>query len=126
MPKENVNCIAMTELRAEVSWATQRADSEVPVSGYVQLATVHTDSPATIPCEHKVHVVKDPVTSEPTGAECSCGATSTATDVFECPEEHEPGRLRINGWHVTLDRAGCNRLIWSLRKARDAAFEADA
>lgn len=27
---------------------------------------------------------------------------------------------------VTLDRAGCNRMIRALRKARDAAFGADA
>lgn len=32
----------------------------------------------------------------------------------------------FNGWFVTLDRAGCNRMIHALRKARDAAFGADA
>jgi len=32
----------------------------------------------------------------------------------------------FNGWHATLDRDGINRLIRSLRKARDAAFGADA
>lgn len=32
----------------------------------------------------------------------------------------------FNGWHATLDREGINRLIRSLRKARDAAFGADA
>lgn len=26
------------------------------------------------------------------------------------------------GWHVTLDRDGCNRLIRAVRQARDAAF----
>ncbi len=32
----------------------------------------------------------------------------------------------FDGWHVTLDREGINRLIRSLRKARDAAFGTDA
>ena len=32
----------------------------------------------------------------------------------------------FNGWFGTLDRRGCNRLIQSVRKARDAAFGADA
>lgn len=30
-----------------------------------------------------------------------------------------------NGWFVSLDRAGCNRLIRLLRKARDDAFGRD-
>lgn len=30
------------------------------------------------------------------------------------------------GWYVQLDRAGVNRAIHTLRKARDAAFGADA
>jgi hypothetical protein len=38
MPKENIDCIAMTGLRVEVSW------SHAP-TGHVQVATVHTDSP---------------------------------------------------------------------------------
>jgi hypothetical protein len=31
-----------------------------------------------------------------------------------------------NGWFVQLDRSGLNRLIRSLRKARDQAYGADA
>lgn len=31
-----------------------------------------------------------------------------------------------NGWFVNLDRSGINRLIRTLRKARDQAFGADA
>lgn len=31
-----------------------------------------------------------------------------------------------NGWFVQLDRAGLNRLIRTLRKARDAAYGSDA
>lgn len=32
----------------------------------------------------------------------------------------------FNGWFATLDREGCNRLIRSVRKARDAAYGVDA
>jgi hypothetical protein len=32
----------------------------------------------------------------------------------------------FNGWFGTLDREGCNRLIRSVRLARDKAFGADA
>lgn len=40
----------------------------------------------------------------------------------DTPETAEP----FYGWHVTLDRDGVNRAIRALRKARDAAFGADA
>ncbi len=33
---------------------------------------------------------------------------------------------QFDGWHVTLDREGCNRLIRSVRKARDSAYGPDA
>lgn len=32
----------------------------------------------------------------------------------------------FEGWYVHLDRAGINRLIRALRRARDSAFGADA
>lgn len=32
----------------------------------------------------------------------------------------------FSGWYVTLDREGCNRMIRSLRTARDKAYGADA
>lgn len=32
---------------------------------------------------------------------------------------------KFEGWHVTLDREGINRLIRSLRRARDAAYGRD-
>lgn len=32
----------------------------------------------------------------------------------------------FTGWHVSLDRAQINRLIWALRRARDQAYGADA
>lgn len=40
----------------------------------------------------------------------------------DTPENSEP----FKGWHVTLSREGINRTIRALRKARDAAFGADA
>ncbi len=36
-----------------------------------------------------------------------------------------PGSEPFDGWHVTLDRDGVNRLIRSLRKARDAVYGRD-
>ena len=39
--------------------------------------------------------------------------------------EGEPDSL-TNGWYVTLDRHHINKLIKSLRRARDQAFGADA
>ncbi len=38
----------------------------------------------------------------------------------------EPELAEVRGWHVDLDREGINRLIRTLRKARDQAFGADA
>lgn len=38
----------------------------------------------------------------------------------------EPELAEVRGWHVDLDRAGINRLIRALRKARDQAYGADA
>lgn len=40
----------------------------------------------------------------------------------DTPETAEPFR----GWFVTLDRDGCNRAIRAIRRARDAAYGADA
>lgn len=40
--------------------------------------------------------------------------------------DHQPDPEPFDGWRVTLDRAGVNRMIRSLRRARDAAFGADA
>lgn len=41
-------------------------------------------------------------------------------DVPESEDRH------LDGWFVTLDREGLNRLIRSLRTARDAAYGKDA
>jgi hypothetical protein len=40
--------------------------------------------------------------------------------------EGDESREAFDGWHVTLDREGINRLIRSLRRARDSAYGADA
>jgi len=57
-------------------------------------------------------------------------ATVNPYSPFEFPEKDagdhfEPGE-RFDGWRLTFDRDGLNRLIRVLRKARDAAFGADA
>jgi hypothetical protein len=91
MPKENINGVTMEALRAEVSWRADNGEG----TGYVQLATVHTSSPATMPGE-KQH------------------------------DDDNPEPVTLVGWHVDLDREGCNRAIRALRKARDAAYGADA
>jgi hypothetical protein len=46
--------------------------------------------------------------------------TEVSDDGLQMPDEP------LRGWYATLDRAGINRLIRALRKARDAAFGADA
>lgn len=38
----------------------------------------------------------------------------------------EPLKPSFDGWHATLDRASLNKMIRTLRRARDAAFGADA
>ena len=114
MPKENVNDAVVDQLRAEVSWKT---DPDGQGAGYVQLATVHTDSPAVIPAEAtgsasasevEVTINGEPVPGETTG--------SGRTQMWD----------RLDGWHVTLDREQINRLIRVLRRARDSAFGSDA
>jgi hypothetical protein len=45
---------------------------------------------------------------------------------FEAGGDPDNPDGRFDGWHVTVDRDGCNRLIRSLRRARDAAYGADA
>lgn len=121
MPKENINDVSSMPLRAEVNWKP-----DVDGSGYVQLATVHTDTPATMPCEHRVTVSTDDRTGLPVAVGCECGTSWSETAIRECPEEIEKGRSKLDGWHVTLDREQINRLIRVLRRARDAAFGSDA
>lgn len=37
----------------------------------------------------------------------------------------KPVPKKLEGQYITLDRAGCNKLIYILRKARDQAFGKD-
>lgn len=67
-------------------------------SGFVQVGTTNAASPFRFPAEYDEK-----------------GTPTT-------PNAGEP----FDGWHVHLDRAGINRMIRALRKARDYAFGADA
>lgn len=57
-------------------------------------------------------------------------ATVNPDSTFEFPEvdtgESFQASEKFDGWKVTLSRSGINRLIHSLRKARDAAYGKDA
>lgn len=54
-------------------------------------------------------------------------ATTNAESQLRLEEGDTPDNSHpFLGWHVTLDRDGINRAIRALRKARDAAFGADA
>lgn len=112
MPKENINCIVMDYLRAEVSWRPDNGEG----TGYVQLATVHTDSPATIPAQPPETVGSESAVTIPAQATTTAAAAPVSVELRE----------RLDGWHITLNRDQCNRAIRALRKARDAAFGADA
>lgn len=92
MPKENIHCAVMDTHIAKVGWSPDRDGDG---SGYVQLATIATDS------------------------------RFRWEMVVENPEHPEAGGM-FDGFYVTLDREAVNRLIRALRKARDAAYGADA
>lgn len=54
------------------------------------------------------------------------GATDEASPfTYPAGSSPTPG-LPMQGFFATLDRAGCNRLIKAVRRARDGAFGADA
>jgi hypothetical protein len=52
------------------------------------------------------------------------GATNEMSP-FKFPADSGMEGLPFNGWFVELDRAGINRLIGKLRRARDNAFGRD-
>jgi hypothetical protein len=98
MPKENITCSTSDDFRAEVRWRPDPGDG----SGDVQIATVNTaKSQVTI------------VAAVPAGITSSSAMSSAG-----------PGTE--NGWFVDLNREQINRLIRVLRRARDAAYGADA
>lgn len=52
--------------------------------------------------------------------------TTNEESPFSFPESDECSSLPFNGWFATLDREQINNAIRALRKARDAAYGADA
>ncbi len=54
------------------------------------------------------------------------GTTSASSPFRFDPEPGAAEGEPFTGWFATLDREGCNRLIRSVRKARDAAYGVDA
>lgn len=104
MPKENVSCATSGDSRLEVRWRPDNGEG----TGHVQVATVRL-APAEVTYLN--------LGNQPTGTTLSSTSTSpgprTATD-------------ESNGWFLDLDRERINRLIRVLRRARDAAFGADA
>lgn len=60
----------------------------------------------------------------------ACGEPPIDFDkIRSLPSETVPGRRDVphfDGWHATLDRDQVNKLIRVLRRARDAAYGADA
>lgn len=113
MPKENINDIVTDGFRAEVGWS----------NGCVQVATTNANSTFELPVDDDMLTV--PATSAAkvgvtTNLTASTSSVTTAPAVKVVPPP-EP----FYGWHVTLDRDGCNRMIKALRKARDSAFGRD-
>jgi hypothetical protein len=53
------------------------------------------------------------------------GTTDQASPLTYPADSSMPG-LPMSGFFAHLDRAGCNRLIRAVRRARDGAFGADA
>lgn len=99
MPRENIYDEIVDGFRIEVGWAADR---------YVQIASVNQHSTLTLPCED--------LPPQPSGL-----PANSVTD------SAPPGgkAMLFYGWSVTLDRAGLNRLIRTLRRARDNAYGRD-
>lgn len=121
MPHENVNSsiagvVTVTDpdgqseipaQRIQVIWAPAHAATAYgePDNGYVQLVSEWLNSPARMPSPKLVEIEDSPgdfTEGEPTWSEV------------------------CNGLAVTLTRDDINHLIRKLRRARDAAFGADA
>ena len=92
MPKCNVNDMVTEGWRAEVSWRAVDDQYE----GHVQVASVNTGSTLELP--------GDLFDYGPNGEELY--------------GEREP----FDGWRVTLDEAGIDRMIGALTEAKRAAF----
>lgn len=92
MPKTNINDFTTDGWRVEVSWRQQDDQYE----GHVQVASVNTGSPFEFPGDLEGY--------GPNGEELR--------------GDPEP----TDGWRVTLDPAGIDRMIEALRDAKKAAF----
>lgn len=92
MPKTNVNDFTTDGWRVEVSWRQQDDQYE----GHVQVATVNVNSPFEFPGDLEGY--------GPNGEELR--------------GDPEP----TDGWRVTLDAAGIDRMIEALRQAKRQAF----
>jgi hypothetical protein len=92
MPKTNINDMVTEGWRAEVSWRAVDDQYE----GHVQVASVNTGSTLELP--------GDLLDLGPTGEELR--------------SEREP----FDGWRVTLDAAGIDRMIGALVEAKRSAF----
>lgn len=91
MPKENINCALVTEMRVQVGWEAGKD---------VQIATTNAAQPFVD------------------------GDGVNELRFLKAGEKYDG--YTMTGWFATLDREGINRLIRVLRRARDAAFGADA
>lgn len=93
MPKINIDDETTPGWRGEVSWRAARTDLDI--LGHVQVATVNRDSPFEFP--------------EKTVTDAEGHTHWTAAEPFD-------------GWHVTLDPAGIDRMIDALRQAKREAY----
>lgn len=92
MPKTNINDFTTDGWRVEVSWRPQDDQYE----GHVQVASVNVNSPFEFPGD----------------------LLDYGPDGEELRGDPEP----TDGWRVTLDPAGIDRMIEALRDAKKAAF----
>lgn len=91
MPKENINCALVDDVRVVVGWDAGKD---------VQIGTTNAAAPFV-------------------------GGDGKFPFRFLAGGE-TTGEYEMTGWFATLDREGINRLIRALRRARDAAYGADA
>jgi len=96
MPKENINDETCPGWRVEVSWRPNNDEHSPNTPGHVQVASVNQHSTFAFPGQLLDY--------GPNGEE-----------LYDDPEP-------FDGWRVTLNEAGIDRMIEALSKARDAAF----
>lgn len=131
MPKENVRDLTSNGFRAEIGWTAGVPDDR---DGYVQIATTNQHSKLRLPPDDETpwrlvaRLERELVDAREFAASATEAApdapsglgTSTSKATVAKPMQ------QFEGWHVTLDRDGINRMIRVLRRARDAAYGSDA